>query len=94
MTGAAIAGAGLVGLGVGGVIGLAALSQYHVAEAETGGAAKRDSDSAVSTGDIGTIVAAIGGGAAAVGLVLWLTAPSASTHVGTDGRSVYVSGRF
>jgi hypothetical protein len=92
--GLAIAGAGLVGLGVGAGLGLAAKSSDNRAEGETGEARYRDSGSAVSLGNLATVVFVVGGVAAAAGIVVWLTAPSAKAAVGTNGRAVFLGGSF
>jgi hypothetical protein len=92
--GVSVAGAGLVGLGVGGVLGLLAKSQYGRAEGETGTPRHDDSVSAVGAGNVASVVFGVGAGVAAAGVVLWLTAPSASTTVGTSGNELFVHGTF
>lgn len=75
--GVGLAGAGVIAMGVGGGLGLSAKSQYDDAEGETGAARHDKSLSAVSTGDVATVVVGVGAAVAVVGLVLWITAPSA-----------------
>jgi serine/threonine-protein kinase len=87
-------GAGIVALGVGGGVGLVAKSQYNTAKNETGDARKTDADSAVSTGNVATVVVIVGGALAAAGVVLWFTAPTASTQVGTNGHELFVRRSF
>jgi serine/threonine-protein kinase len=98
IVGVAMAGVGLAALGVGGILGLTAKSQYNTAAGETGAPRHTDSQSAYDAGNVATIVVGVGGAVAAAGLVLWLTAPSAapsaSPQVGTDGRQVLVRGSF
>jgi len=92
--GASIAGAGVVGVGVGGVLGLLAKSQYDTATNESGAARHNDSVSAVSAGNVATVVLAVGAGVAAAGAVLWLTAPSTGAAVGTSGTAIFLRGTF
>jgi hypothetical protein len=40
------------------------------------------------------VVFVVGGVAAAAGIVVWLTAPSAKVAVGTNGREVFLGGSF
>lgn len=92
--GVGLFGAGAVAAGVGGVLGLMAKSQFNTASGESGQARVNDSASAVSSGNVATIVVVAGGVVAAAGVVVWLTAPSASTQVGTNGRDLVVQGTF
>jgi hypothetical protein len=94
VVGVSVAGAGLAGMGVGGVLGLLAKSQYDKAAGETGGPRHNDSVSAVSAGNVASVVFGVGAGVAAAGLVLWVTAPSASTTVGTSGAELFVRRTF
>ncbi len=88
IAGVVVLGAGVVGVGIGGAFGLTAKSEFSTAESESGAAQRSDSASAVKGGDIAT-AAMIGGGiVAAVGLVVWLTAPDGAVTVGTTGRQV------
>ncbi len=94
VAGAAIAGAGVVAFGVGVVLGPVAKSQYDSAKNEPGPQQKNDSASAVSTGNVGTVVGAVGAAVAVGGLVLWLTAPSAPVQVGATGSALVLRGTF
>jgi hypothetical protein len=85
---------GVVGVGVGGVIGLVAKQQYSTASGESGTARQTDSAHAVSAGNVATVVVCVGGALAAAGLVIWLTAPSAQTSVGTNGTEIFLRGSF
>jgi hypothetical protein len=87
-------GVGVVGLGVGAGLGFVAKSSDNTAEAETGSARYTDSGNAVSQGNVATGVFVAGAVAAAAGVVVWLTAPSAKVTVGTNGREVFLGGRF
>jgi hypothetical protein len=93
--GGVVAGAtGVVGVGVGGILGLVAKSQYSSAAGETGTARQTDSAHAVTTGNVATVVVCVGGALAAAGLVIWLTAPNAQASVGTNGTEFFVRGSF
>lgn len=87
-------GVGVLGMGVGGILGLAALSQFETAERETGTQRHDDSVSAVNTGNVATVVMGAGGLLAVGGVVLWLTSPGHSTQVSTTGSGLLVSGSF
>jgi hypothetical protein len=86
--GAAIFGVGAVGIGVGGVLGLLAKSEFNTALGETGAAQRNDSTTAVHGGNAATVVMAVGGVAAAAGIILWLTAPNGSVAISTTGRGI------
>jgi len=92
--GVAMTGAGVVGAAVGGVLALSAKSQYNTAENESGAARHNDSVSAVNTGNVASVVLCVGAGVAAGGLVVWVTAPSTTTTVGTNGSQLFVRGTF
>jgi serine/threonine-protein kinase len=94
VAGVGVAGAGVLAIAAGGALGLVAKSKFTTAQGESGGAQRDDSGSAVSTGNAATIVVAAGAVLAAAGVVIWLTAPSASTQVGMNGNEVFVRGRF
>jgi hypothetical protein len=94
IAGLSLLGAGVVGVGVAGILGLVAKSEYSTAEGESGAAQRADSASAVKGGDAATVVMVVGGVVAATGLVVWLTAPSASVSVGTTGRQVLARWTF
>ena len=82
LVGVVVGGAGLVTMGVGGLLGLVAKGSYDAAEGCTNNGCGRTGlgarASARNTGLIGSVLVGIGGAATATGLVLWLTAPSAS----------------
>lgn len=90
--GAAIAGAGVVVVGVGGVLALGAKSQYDTALTETGAQRHDDSASAVGRANVATVVMSAGAALAAAGVIVWLTAPRAA--IGTDGRAIWLRGAF
>jgi serine/threonine-protein kinase len=94
VAGVAIAGAGVVGMGIGGLVGLSAKSQFDTAQGESGAKRHDDSLSAVNTGNVATVIVGVGAAAAIGGAILWLTAPSASAQVGTNGREVFARGTF
>jgi hypothetical protein len=87
-------GAGVAALGVGGILGLVAKAEDTTAKAEPGLARHTDSVSAVNLSNAATAVAVVGGVVTAVGIVIWLTAPSAHAQVGTNGRELLVGGTF
>lgn len=87
-------GVGLVGMAVGGIVGLAAKSQFDKAQQETGDPRYTDSASAFHAGNVATVLMSVGGLLAADGVVLWLTAPSQSTQLGANGSQVFVKGSF
>ena len=89
-----IGGAGVVGMGVGGILGLAAKSKFSAAEGETGASRRTDSESAVSMGNAATVVVCVGAVVAAAGVVVWLTAPRALAALGTNGHAVFVRASF
>jgi hypothetical protein len=92
--GLSIGGAGVVSMGVAGVLALVAKSQFNKAEKETGPARASDSAGAGSLADGASVAVIVGAVAAGAGVVLWLTAPSAPVSVGTNGTGLLVSGRF
>jgi len=92
--GIGLTGAGLIAVGVGSYFGLAAIAQYDRAKSEHGAARTSDSETAARKGNISTVLVIAGSFATAGGLVLWLTAPSGDSAVGTNGREVFVRGRF
>jgi hypothetical protein len=92
--GVAVAGVGVVSLGVGGILGLAAKSKFNSAEGEPSPLRETDSASAVSLGNVATGFVIAGAVVAAAGLVVWLTAPSARVQVGMKGGQVLVKGSF
>ncbi|GAC1553534.1 MAG: hypothetical protein NVS3B10_15270 [Polyangiales bacterium] len=77
--GLVVAGAGVVAMGVGGILGLSAKSKYDGASC-TGnlcdGPGLQTRDDARSKGNLATVVFAVGAAALIGGGVLWLTAPS------------------
>jgi hypothetical protein len=94
LVGWVIGGAGVVGIGVGGILGLVAKSKYSAAEGETGASRHSDSESAVSTGNVATVVVCAGAVVAAAGVVVWLTAPRSQAAVGTNGNTVFLRASF
>jgi hypothetical protein len=97
--GLVVAGVGVVGLGVGGVLGLAAKSKFNEASGECddsgcsqAGVALRHS--AVSRGNVATVVFGIGIAGIAVGGVLWATSPKGEAHVAVGPGSISFMGRF
>ena len=94
--GLVVGGVGIVGLAVGEGIGaLDAKSKDKTAGAESGsGPGQTISQNAVSEGNAGTVVFVTGAVLAAVGVVVWFTAPSAKVAVGTDGSEVFLKGVF
>jgi hypothetical protein len=91
--GLAIGGAGIVGMGVAGVLGLVAKSQYDSAQNETTNR-HNDSVSAGQLADVATVVLIGGGVLTAAGAVIWITAPTGQVAVGTNGRGVFAVGSF
>jgi serine/threonine-protein kinase len=94
VAGVVVAGVGVVSLGVGGILGLAAKSKFNSAENEASPERESDSASAVSLGNVATSFVIGGAVVAAAGLVVWLTASSAPVQVGTNGGQVLVRGSF
>jgi hypothetical protein len=92
--GVGVAAAGVVGVAVGIGLGLAANGEYNTAKGEDGVPRKNDSSSAVSEGNVATVIFTAGAVVAAAGIVVWLTAPSATTQVGTDGHQILLRGTF
>jgi hypothetical protein len=92
--GVVVAGVGVIGFGVGGILGLAAKSKFNFAEGEASPARETDSASAVSLGNAATGLVIGGAVVAAAGLLVWLTAPSARVQVGTNGGQMLVRGTF
>jgi hypothetical protein len=102
IVGAGLATAGVIAAGVGGALALSSKSLFDTATTESGTKQRDDSSSAVSRGDLATVVSAVGGGLVVAGVIVWLTAPSAAnesatsvaTLVVTDGRQLLLRGRF
>ncbi|MGO9712293.1 MAG: hypothetical protein ACLQBL_25750 [Polyangiaceae bacterium] len=94
--GAVTTAAGVLGLGIGGLVGLAAKGQFTTAEGETGSARVNDSSSALGTGNAATAIVVVGGVLAAAGIVVWIVAPSPRVGVGvaTNGNELVVRARF
>lgn len=89
-----VGGAGIVGMGVGGTLGLVAKSHDDTAAGESGIARHQDSLSAVSQGTVATVVVCVGAAVAVTGVVLWLTAPRAPVAVGASGSQLLLRGTF
>ncbi len=79
--GIGVASGGVLVLGAAGVLGLVASSEFSRANGEAGSARVHDSGTAVTEGNVATVVAAVGAAATAIGLVVWLTARSTPTPV-------------
>jgi len=84
-----VAGAGLIGLGVGGIVALGAKSRYGEASSHCTGQFCDPTgldirDEARSRGTVATVIGGIGLAAMAAGAVLFFTAPSAAT--GSTGQ--------
>jgi hypothetical protein len=92
--GVLITGAGIASAGIGGVLGLSAKSQYDKATGEAGPPRHDDSVSAVNTGNLATIVLAVGGATAVAGGILWITAPDRNVTLGTSGQALVLRGVF
>ncbi|MGD0530181.1 MAG: hypothetical protein ABSE49_33915 [Polyangiaceae bacterium] len=92
-TGVVAAGAGVLGMGIGGLVGLSARSEFEKAEGETGTPRINDSASAVRGGNAATAVVGVGAVVATVGLLVWLLAPSETT-AGSTRNELPRLGRF
>jgi hypothetical protein len=92
--GLTIGGAGLATLVTGGVLAIVAKFQSNHAVDEHNSASGPDSAGAVHLANTAGVVVGIGAGVAAVGAVVWLAAPRTQTQVGTNGREVFLRGRF
>jgi hypothetical protein len=93
--GLAVAGAGVVAIGVGGGLALGAKSQYDSAanQCSAQGCNQAGYDTrndARSRADVATVVMVVGAAVAAGGVVLWLLEPSQSTSVGIGPGTVGV----
>ena len=95
--------AGAVGVGTGVVLGLVARSDYasagsHCSAGGCDAQGKDTTDSARRLGNVGTVVFAAGSVLAAVGAVVWLTAPSAAPSraigVRVTPRAIMLDGSF
>jgi hypothetical protein len=93
-TGVTIAGAGVIAVGAGGVLGLVAKSRYDSATGETGAAQHDDSVTAVDQANAATWVMGVGAVVAAAGVVVWLTARGPAAAVQTNGREIFFQGSF
>jgi hypothetical protein len=92
--GLAIGGAGLATMVTGGVLLIVAKSESNRAIDEHGIARVTDSTDAVHLANNAGVVIGIGAGVAVVGAVVWLEAPRTQTQVGTNGRELFLRGRF
>ncbi len=97
--GVVVAGAGVVGLAVGGVLGLGAKSKFDEASSHCDGDACDPTGialrhEAVGRGNTATIVFGIGAAALVAGGVIWLTAPNGTTEVGLGPAGATMRGRF
>ncbi len=91
--GLVIGGAGVVGMGVAGVLALVAKSEYDTATTEISGR-HTDSVNAGQLADAAGVTLAVGAAAAVTGAVLWWTAPKAPVTVGMGLRGLFVAGSF
>ncbi len=89
-----ITGIGGGGVVISGIMGLVAKGEYNKASGESGTSRVNDSKSAVGLGNAASVVLGIGAAAAAVGVVVVLTAPSGKATVGFNGRDLFVAGTF
>jgi hypothetical protein len=95
IVGLAVGGAGVVGMGVGGIMALVAKSQFGSAQNEHGSARADDSASAVHLANTGGVIIAISAGVTAAGAILWFVAPrTAAPQVGTNGSQLLLRGNF
>jgi len=106
LIGILVGGAGIVMMGVGGVLGLVAKSSYD-GVAESCGEAGCNSNgfavrsSARSTGTVGTVLVSVGAATTAAGVVIWLTEPTATEPTAglrlvptPGGAALSIGGRF
>jgi hypothetical protein len=94
VTGLVLGGAGLLGLGASGVLGLVAKSQDNAAAAEPFPAKHNDSVNAWHLATTATIVAGVSGAFVLGGVVVWFTQPQHGAAVGTNGNELLVRGTF
>jgi hypothetical protein len=92
--GAALLGTGILSAGAGGILGLVARAQFQHAKDETGAARHDDSVIAVHQGNVATGLVVGGGALAVAGGILCLVAPKADVALSSDGRRVFLQGRF
>jgi hypothetical protein len=92
--GLGVAGAGIITVGVGGIIGLVAKGHDNAAAGEPGTARHVDSVSAVNLANTATAVVVVGAVVAVAGVVVWLTAPTGRPQLGTNGREILLRGTF
>jgi hypothetical protein len=85
-------GVGLVAAGVGGVLPWQAKATYDTATGELGTSQYNDSQTAVTLGNVATGTLAASGALAVLGLIVWLTAPSA--HIRTTGTGLVMVREF
>jgi hypothetical protein len=86
--GVGVASGGVVALGVAGALALVADVQYNNAKSESGTARVHDSSTAVTTGNVATVVSVVGAAAAALGAVVWFTAKTAPVRVGASPAAI------
>lgn len=86
--GVGLASGGVVTLGVAGALALVADVQYNSAKGESGTARVHDSSTAVTTGNVATVLSVVGLAAAAVGGVVWFTAKTDPVRVGASPAGV------
>ncbi|HEX8793941.1 MAG TPA: hypothetical protein VF765_23530 [Polyangiaceae bacterium] len=98
-TGRRIASASVAGVGVGALVASGVLvgiakAKDDSARAEGGTAGYTDSQSAADLGTVATVIGGIGAALAVGGAIFWLTAPSDSVQVGSNGCGVLLRGSF
>jgi hypothetical protein len=94
IAGAIGAGVGLVGLGVGGALAIAAKVNDGAAASEGWPARHNDSVGDARQGDVATGIMIGGAVVAAAGVILYLVAPHAAEHAKVDGRGFVLGGTF
>lgn len=97
--GLVVAGVGVVALGVGGVLGLAAKSKFNesASSCDDSGCDQSGVDlrhTAVLRGNVATIVFGVGIAGVAAGGLLWATSPKTEARVAIGPGSISFSGRF
>lgn len=98
-TGRRIASASVAGVGVGALVATGVMvgiakAKDDSAKSEGGTKGGTDSQSAADLGNTATVVGVIGAALAVGGAIFWLTAPSNSVQVGSNGTGVLIRGSF
>jgi hypothetical protein len=107
LLGLLIGGAGVLGMGAGLGVAIDAKAKDNSAANEPGTLRQTDSASAVSEGNVATVLLGVGTAMAVAGVVLWIAAPRARSDgpsttattpkhptMGTDGRGLLLWGSF